>query len=82
MKRILVLVGIVAVLAVVGLLALPVKDRCGSVNYACATAPDAEGYVHYYYEVKPLVGILIESVTDSKFPFHHSSGEEKEKVGA
>jgi hypothetical protein len=49
-KRVVLIAGIaVAVVAVIGLLALPVEQRCGHPNYTCATAPDTHGYIDYYY---------------------------------
>jgi hypothetical protein len=77
MNRVRLFVGIVVALVIIGVLAFPIKDRCGAADYACATAPDARGYVHYYYEVKPLGAVLIEFATHSKFPFHYTSGAEK-----
>lgn len=49
-NKIPVVVGIVVML-LIGVLAIPVKQRCGAPGYSCATALDAQGYVHYYYEV-------------------------------
>lgn len=77
MNRVRLVVGVVVALVIIGVLALPIKDECGAADYACATAPDARGYVHYYYEVKPLGAVLIEFATHSRFPFHYTSGDEK-----
>ncbi|OBG29593.1 hypothetical protein [Mycobacterium sp. 852002-51057_SCH5723018] len=77
MKKVLLLVGIAIVVVIIGVLALPTKDRCGAARSACATAPDAQGYIHYYYEIKPLGAVLIEYVTGLKLAFHYSSGNEK-----
>ncbi len=46
-------------LLLIAALALPIKQTCGNPRYSCATAPDAQGYVHYYYEVQPLGVVLI-----------------------
>jgi hypothetical protein len=76
-KRVVLIAGIaVAVVAVIGLLALPVEQRCGHPNYTCATAPDTHGYIDYYYEVKPLAVAVIESLTGAEISFHYSSGTE------
>jgi hypothetical protein len=74
-----VVVGI-AVVLVIGALAWPVKESCGGPNINCMTGPDENGYVHPYYEVKPLGVIIFETVTDKKFPFRYTSGYESEKV--
>jgi hypothetical protein len=71
--------GIVVVL-VIATLALPVKQRCGAPGYTCAAALDAQGYVHYYYEVEPLGVYLAEIVTGSNIRFFYKSGEDLEKV--
>jgi hypothetical protein len=72
-------VGIVVVLLIAAL-ALPVKQRCGAPGYSCATALDAQGYVHYYYEVEPLGVYLAEIITGSNIRFFYKSGEDLEKV--
>jgi hypothetical protein len=59
-KRVPLAVGI-AVVLVIAALAIPIKARCGAPGYSCATAVDAQGNVHYYYEVEPLGVYLIES---------------------
>jgi hypothetical protein len=81
LKRVLILVGIVVFVMFIAALALPVKDRCGAPRYACATAPDAQGNIDYYYEVKPLAAIIIELFTNQKFPFYYTSGHEKVHYG-
>jgi len=77
-RLLLILVGIGIVL-VIGVLALPVKQTCGHPSYTCATAPDAQGYVHYYYEEKPLGVSLIENLTGANISFHYTSGTDLEK---
>jgi hypothetical protein len=79
MNRVLVLVG-VAVLLVIGVLALPIKQRCGAPGFSCATAPDAHGNISYYFEMEPLGVKLIESLTGSNFPLYYTSGHELVKV--
>ncbi|OBK13711.1 hypothetical protein [Mycobacterium asiaticum] len=65
-----------SVLLVIAALALPVKQRCGAPGRTCATAVDANGGVHYYYEVEPFAIYLIENMTGSDIPLFYSSGEE------
>ena len=79
MNNVPVVVGIVVVL-VIAVLAIPVKQRCGAPGYSCATALDAQGYVHYYYEVEPLGVYLAEISTGSNIRFFYKSGEELVKV--
>ena len=74
-----VLIAILVAL-VIGVLALPVKQRCGAPGFTCATALDARGYVHYYYEVEPLGVYLTEIMTGTNIRFCYSSGEELVKV--
>ena len=64
----------------IGVLAIPVKQRCGAPGYSCATALDAQGYVHYYYEVEPLGVYLAEIITVSHIRLYYTSGEELVKV--
>lgn len=61
-------------------LAIPIKARCGAPGYSCATAVDAQGNVHYYYEVEPLGVYLIEIITGSNIRFYYQSGEDLEKA--
>jgi hypothetical protein len=79
LKRVGLLIA-VAILLVIGLLALPVKQRCGAPGYTCATGLDVQGYIHYYSEVEPLGVYLVESVTGSNIRFYYKSGEDREKA--
>ncbi len=91
MNKVQLVVGI-AVVLVIGVLAVPIKQRCGAPGYVCATAPDAQGNIHYYYEIEPLGILLIEyeieplgvlfteNVTGSNVPFYYTSGEDLVKV--
>ena len=79
MNKVPIVIGIVVVLLIAGL-AVPVKQRCGAPGYSCATALDARGYVHYYYEVEPLGVYLAEIITGSNIRFFYKSGEDLEKV--
>jgi hypothetical protein len=72
-------VGIAAVLAI-AVLAFPVKVRCGAPGLACATAVDAQGNVHYYYEVEPIGVYVAETFTGSNIRLYYQSGEDLEKV--
>jgi hypothetical protein len=72
-------VGIVAVL-VIAVLATPIKARCGAPGLSCASALDAHGYVHSYYEVEPVGVFLAEIVTGSNIRIFYQSGEDLEKA--
>jgi hypothetical protein len=60
-----VLLTAIAIVFVIGVLALPVKQACGAPAYTCAAGVDTQGYVRSYYEVEPLGVYLIASVTGS-----------------
>jgi hypothetical protein len=79
LNKVPVVVGIVVVL-LIAVLATPVKQRCGAPDFSCATALDAHGYVHYYYEVEPLGVYLAEISTGSNIRLFYKSGEELVKV--
>ncbi len=70
----------IAVASVLAALAIPIKVRCGAPGYACATAVDAQGNVHYYYEVEPLGVYLAEIVTGSNIRLYYRSGDDLEKA--
>ena len=70
----------IALAVAVALLAIPVKARCGAPGLACATAIDAQGNVHYYYEVEPLGVYIAETFTGSNIRFYYQSGEDLEKT--
>jgi hypothetical protein len=74
------LVSAFAVLLVIAVLAIPVKQRCGAPGYACASAVDAHGNVHYYYEVEPLGVYLTEIFTGTNIRLCYKSGDELVKV--
>ncbi|OBK28464.1 hypothetical protein A5634_20510 [Mycobacterium asiaticum] len=74
------LVIAISVLLVMAALAIPIKQRCGAPGRTCATAVDANGDVHYYYEVEPLGIFLIENMIGSDIPLFYTSGEEIVKV--
>ena len=71
----------IVVVVVVAALAMPIKQRCGAPGRSCATAQDAQGNVHYYYEVEPIAVFLFESVLGSNIPLYYTSGEDVVKVG-
>jgi hypothetical protein len=78
-NRVPLVVGI-AVVLVIAVLAVPVRVRCGAPGYSCATALDAQGNIHYYYEIEPLGVYLLEIITGSNIRFFYKSGEEVVKV--
>jgi hypothetical protein len=78
-RRVPLAVGIAVVLAS-AVLAIPLKARCGAPGLACATAVDAQGNVHYYYEVEPLGVYIAETFTGSNIRIFYRSGEDLEKV--
>jgi len=61
-------------------LAIPIKARCGAPGYSCATAVDALGNVHYYYEVEPLGVYIAEIFTGGNIRLYYESGEDLVKV--
>jgi hypothetical protein len=77
--RVSLVVGVIGVV-LLAVLAIPVKQRCGAPGYSCATALDAEGYVHYYYEVEPLGVYLAEAITGSDIAVYYQSGEDLVKA--
>nr|WP_025736868.1 hypothetical protein [Mycobacterium genavense] len=79
MNRAPVLVAIIVML-LIGVLALPTKQRCGAPGLTCATTLDKQGYVHYYYEVEPLGVYLAEIATGSNIQVFCRSGEDLERV--
>ncbi|UXA09118.1 hypothetical protein KXD96_00530 [Mycobacterium sp. SMC-2] len=79
MSRVPVMVG-VAVVVVLAVLAIPVKQRCGAPGLSCATAVDREGNVHYFYEVEPLGVYFAEVMTGSNITIFYESGEDLVKA--
>jgi hypothetical protein len=78
-KRVPLAIGIVVAVAL-ALLAIPTKVRCGAPGLACATAVDAHGNIHYYYEVEPLGVYIVETFTGSNIRLFYRSGEDLEKA--
>ncbi len=70
----------VAVLLIIAVLAVPIKQMCGAPGYSCDSAVDARGNVHRYYEVEPLGVYFAEIITGSNIAIYYTSGEEVEKV--
>ena len=70
----------IAVVAVLAVLAVPIKQRCGAPGLSCATAVDRQGNVHYYYEVEPLGVYLAEIMTGSNISVFYESGEDLVKA--
>ncbi|OBJ56660.1 hypothetical protein [Mycobacterium sp. 1423905.2] len=71
----------IAVLLMIAALAVPIKQRCGAPGRTCATAVDADGNIHYYYEVEPLGVFMTEHALGFDIPVYYTSGEEVVKVG-
>lgn len=70
----------ISMLLVIAALAMPIKQRCGAPGRSCATAVDANGDVHYYYEVEPFGVFLLENALGSNIPWYYTSGEEIVRV--
>ena len=68
------------VVVVIAVLAIPLKVRCGAPGFACATAVDARGKIHFYYEVEPLGVYVAETFMGSNIRLYYQSGEDLEKV--
>ncbi|GBG37620.1 hypothetical protein MmonteBS_19920 [Mycobacterium montefiorense] len=71
--------AVIAVVALIAVLSIPVKQRCGAPGIWCAAAVDSQGYAHYYYEVEPLGVYLVEIVTGSNSRLFYESGEDLEE---
>ena len=67
-----------AVALLIAVLAVPTKVICP--NGPCTTAPDAQGNVHRYYEMKPLGAALVEEVTGLRIPIRYTSGVDSESL--
>ncbi|WP_068187321.1 hypothetical protein [Mycobacterium sp. UM_CSW] len=72
---------VLLVALVIGILAIPVKQRCGAPGLFCATAVDPQGNIHYYYEVEPVGVFLAEIIAGSNIRLFYSSGEDLVKAG-
>ncbi|MDM4140061.1 MULTISPECIES: hypothetical protein [Mycobacterium] len=74
------LVVAVAVVVLLAVLAVPIKQRCGAPGLSCASAVDNAGNVHFYYEVEPVAVYLAEVVTGANVRLFYSSGEDLVKA--
>ncbi|MCV7245091.1 hypothetical protein H7J83_20575 [Mycobacterium mantenii] len=75
LHRIPLFVGI-AVVVLLAILAVPIKQRCGAPGCSCASAVDTGGNIHYYYEVEPVGVYLAEIVTGTNITLFYTSGED------
>jgi hypothetical protein len=66
----------IAVVVLLAVLAVPVKQRCGAPGLSCATAVDPLGNVHYYYEVEPFGVYVAEVINGSNITVYYDSGED------
>ncbi len=76
MKRWIWLAGALLVAA----LAFPVKTTCGATNYACATAPDEQGKIAYYYEIEPLAARMLDTLLQTNTRIAYTSGHDHVSV--
>ncbi len=79
MSKVPVIAG-VAVVALLAVLALPVKQQCGAPGYSCASTVDTDGNVHSYYEIEPVGVYLAEIVTGANIALFYKSGEDLSKA--
>jgi hypothetical protein len=73
------LVGL-AVVALLAVLAVPVKQRCGAPVFSCASTLDNDGNIRYYYEIEPVGVYLAEIVTGTNITLFYSSGADVVKA--
>ena len=66
----------VAVVVLLAVLAVPIKQRCGAPGFACASTLDTHGNIRYYYEIEPVGVFLAEIVTGTNIRLFYSSGED------
>jgi hypothetical protein len=71
---------IIAVLAFVVLMLIPVPVTCGIPSATCTTAPDRDGNISHNVDVEPLGVMLIETLTRKDFPFRYSEYTSSEKA--
>lgn len=72
--------GLTAIAVVVFLAAIfaPITRVCP--NGPCSTAPDADGYVQRYYEVKPIAAGWLETISGRRWTVRYGSGTRKDKA--
>jgi hypothetical protein len=70
------------VLFLIALALLPVPVRCGTaaLGYMCMPAPDADGFIHVYYEIEPLAIAALELATGTRIPVYYSAGRRRTRV--
>lgn len=66
----------VAVVVLLAVLAVPVKQRCGAPGFSCASTLDNDGNSRYYYEIEPAGVYLAEIITGTNIGLFYSSGED------
>lgn len=64
------------------LLAFPMRADCGRIGYACATAPDDNGYYYTHFDIQPFAVTLLEAIVQTDLPFRYASIEEAHYIGA
>lgn len=75
MQRIPLALG-VAIVVLLAVLAVPIKQRCGAPGFACASTLDNNGNIRYYYEVEPVGVYLAEIVSGTNITLFYTSGED------
>ena len=79
MNRVPLIIG-VAVVVLLAVFAVPIKQRCGAPGFSCASTLDNDGNVRYYYEVEPVGIYLAEIITGTNIRLFYSSGEDLVKA--
>lgn len=79
MNRVPLVIG-VAVVVLLAVFAVPIKQRCGAPGFSCASTLDNDGNVRYYYEVEPVGVYLAEIITGTNIRLFYSSGEDLVKA--
>ncbi|MEB4207716.1 hypothetical protein [Mycobacterium sp. 94-17] len=80
MRRLPLLVG-VAVVVLLTVFAVPIKQRCGAPGFSCASTLDNDGNIRYYYEIEPVGVYLAEMVTGTNIALYYNSGEDLVRAG-
>ena len=65
---------LLALVGVAVVFLFPAKVRCGAPAKACASAPDKNGNISYYYVYEPLGIKIIEEMLITDIDFAYSSG--------
>lgn len=68
---------VIATVALLAAIFAPITRVCP--QGPCSTGPDSAGFIHRYYEVKPIAGAWLQTISAKRWTIRYGSGTRRDQ---